>query len=211
MSFDLLAPHYRWLEAVLAANKLQRCRTAFLDRVAVAKNVLIAGEGNGRFLTECRRALPAARITVVESSLGMLNAAARRLAVSGLSPDGIEFVHSDLLGWRPRPHTFDLIVTHFFLDCFPAAQLKRAVHTLADAATDNSTWLLADFRIPARGLKRYRAEAIHQLMYTFFRAITRLPARVLTPPDLFLIAQGFCLRERRVCEWGLLQSDLWMR
>ena len=30
-SFDLLAPHYRWMEFVLAGRKLQECRTVFLQ------------------------------------------------------------------------------------------------------------------------------------------------------------------------------------
>lgn len=30
MSFDRIAPHYRWLEAILAGNVLQRARTAWL-------------------------------------------------------------------------------------------------------------------------------------------------------------------------------------
>src|SRR5439155_22241467 len=33
MSFDTLAPHYRWMEFILAGKKLQRCRTAFLDEI----------------------------------------------------------------------------------------------------------------------------------------------------------------------------------
>jgi hypothetical protein len=52
MSFDRLAPHYRWLEWVLAGRKLQRCRTAFLDEIGRADATLLVGEGNGRFLGE---------------------------------------------------------------------------------------------------------------------------------------------------------------
>ena len=72
MSFDPLARHYRWMEPLLAGNKLQRCRAAFLDHVRDAQNVLIAGEGNGRFFVECRRKLPSAQITLVDASARML-------------------------------------------------------------------------------------------------------------------------------------------
>jgi ubiquinone/menaquinone biosynthesis C-methylase UbiE len=211
MSFDTLAPHYRWLEQVLAGNKLQHCRTAFLDQVLGSKNVLIAGEGNGRFLTECRHALPSARITVVDVSSGMLRVASRRAAAHGLELDRIEFVHSDILAWRPEAQTYDLVVTHFFLDCFPPWQLKRVVEALARSASGAATWLLADFQIPPLGWKCYRAKAIHLLMYAFFRAAARLPAKSLTPPEPFLRAQGFRLRSTQVHEWGLLHSDLWIR
>ena len=46
MSFDLLAPHYRWMEFILAGEKLQRCRTAFLDELPAARNILLVGEEN---------------------------------------------------------------------------------------------------------------------------------------------------------------------
>src|SRR5579862_4048205 len=68
MSFDRLAPHYRWLEIVLAGEKLQHCRTAFLSQIRDAHDVLILGEGNGRFLLECRKTLSSAQITCVDSS-----------------------------------------------------------------------------------------------------------------------------------------------
>ena len=79
MSFDVLAPYYRWMEFVLAGNKLQRCRTAFLSQVTRRKSVLILGEGNGRFLLECRCILHEAQITCVDASFRMLTLARKRL------------------------------------------------------------------------------------------------------------------------------------
>ena len=52
MSFDHLAPHYRWMEWLLAGSKPQRCRTTFLDTLPTARHALLLGEGNGRFLRE---------------------------------------------------------------------------------------------------------------------------------------------------------------
>jgi ubiquinone/menaquinone biosynthesis C-methylase UbiE len=210
MSFDTLAPHYRWLEFVLAGEKLQRCRTAFLDRIT-ARNILIAGEGNGRFLAECRSRLPTARITVVDFSARMLEIARQRLLRSGAETDGIEFVHANLLTWRPEERAYDLIVTQFFFDCFPAGQLRQVVASLASAATPGAAWLLADFQMPDAGLRRYRAQLVHALMYTFFRVMTQLPARKLVEPDGFLAAHDFAVQERRTDDWDLLRTDLWKR
>lgn len=211
MSFDLLAPHYRWMELVLAGGKLQRCRTAFLDQVSPCRNALLLGEGNGRFLRECRRKLPRAQITCVDASARMLDSARRRVQRAGLNPAEIEFVRADALGWSSRRREFDLIVTHFFLDCFSPEQLEKVIGLAAATATPNALWLLSDFQIPPAGLPRRRAQAIHWLMYTFFRIVTRLPARRLTSPDPFLEAQGFQLAERCVSDWGLLRSDRWQR
>ncbi len=209
MSFDPLARHYRWMEPLLAGNKLQRCRAAFLNHVGNAQNVLIAGEGNGRFLVECRRKLPSAQITLVDASARMLAEARARLERSGLDLRGVQFVHADALTWKPESASHDLVVTHFFLDCFPRLQLERVVTSLAGGAAPGAAWLLADFQVPVRGLRRYRALAIHAAMYAFFRVAARLPACRLVPPDDFLKAQNFVLREQRTSEWGLLRSDLW--
>jgi len=65
-SFDLLAPHYRWLEWFLAGGKLQRCRTACLGMIAAPK-VLSYGEGNGRFLAALCRKFPEAEVTSVDA------------------------------------------------------------------------------------------------------------------------------------------------
>lgn len=211
MSFDALAPLYPLMESLLAGGKLQRCRTAWLDEVAGADTVLVAGEGPGRFLAECRRNLPRARITCLDASARMLSVARGHLHHCGLSCDGVEFIHADALAWAPPRGKFDLVVTHFFLDCFTAEQLGILASSLACAAAPSADWLLADFQIPPQGWRRLRARVIHRLMYAFFRAAARLPARELTPPDPLLRSHGFHLAGRQVSEWGLLHSDLWQR
>jgi ubiquinone/menaquinone biosynthesis C-methylase UbiE len=211
MSFDLLAPHYRWLEFVLAGEKLQRCRTAFLNQAREPSRILILGEGNGRFLVECRRQFRDACITCVDASHKMLGAAGRRLVSHGFTGDRTEFICADALNWCPPPQGFDVIATHFFLDCFRPEQLERLVRKLSQVATPKANWWLSDFQIPATGFARFRAEWVHRLMYLFFRVVTRLPAQHLTPPDPFLRANGFVLQQRRVTEWGLLRADCWRR
>lgn len=209
MSFDPLAPHYRWMEWLLAGGKLQRCRTAFLERVSEARDVLVMGEGNGRFLVACRTQLSRARITCVDASAGMLAQARRRLRLHGLGEDRVHFLQADALSWTPPARSFDLVATHFFLDCFRPEQLSGLIAGLARAVRPQATWLLADFCTPEAGLVRQRARWIQWSMYRFFRCVARLPATRLTEPDGYLRAEGFELRQRRFSEWGLLHTDLW--
>jgi|SRR5882672_11051965 len=211
MSFDLLAPHYRWLEWLLAGKKLQRCRTAFVHAIPKPRRVLMLGEGNGRCLVELLRAYPEARFTCVDASRRMLDRAQARVRAHGLETERIEFIHADVSGWRQPAVKFDLLVTHFFLDCFRPDQLAQMVPRLAAAATPDARWLLADFREPASGIAKWRARGILRAMYFFFQRVTGLPASRLTPPDAFLQQSGFVLRERSFFEWGLLHSDLWQR
>ncbi len=209
MSFDRLAPHYRWMEWLLAGGKLHRCRTAFIRSVPPPRRVLMAGEGNGRCLVEVLRAYPDARFTCVDSSAPMLERARARVRAAGIVGDAVEFIHADIHEWAAPAARFDLLVTNFFLDCFRAEQLAEIVPRLAASAVPGAHWLLADFCEPKSGAAKWRARFILRAMYFFFRHTTRLPACRLTPPDPFLSSAGFRLRERRHSEWGLLHTDLW--
>ena len=210
MSFDLLAPHYRWMEAVLAGSKLQRCRTAFIDEVQDARHALIVGEGNGRFLSALLRANPSVRVLCVDGSARMLERARQRLGHQELGIRDVTFVQADMTNWSPPCAGFDLIVTHFFLDCFRPEQLDAIVARITRTAAPHARWLIADFCEPACGLARWRARFMLALMYWFFRVTTGLPARRLTPPDLFLERHGFHLQTRRHAEWGFLHTDIWL-
>ena len=209
MSFDRLAPLYRWIEWLCAGEKLQRCRTACLPLIPAPRRVLLMGEGHGRSLTALLRAFPEARFTCVDASARMLDCARASLHTHGLSSHTVEFIHADIHEWPAPARQFDLVVTHFFLDCFPADQLPEVVRTLTAAATPEARWLLADFRVPAAGFAKWRARAILWSLYLFFRQTTRLSASRLTPPDPFLRQCGFVPRARHLFEWGLLHSDLW--
>lgn len=210
MSFDVLAPHYRWMEWVLAGGKLQRCRTTFLGDVQRARHVVMLGEGNGRFLRAFTAMNTSAEILVVDASAAML-ARAERGAWPAANRHRIAFLRHDVLTWAPPPNEFDLIVTNFFLDCFAADQLQTLLPRLASCAQKEAQWLISDFRVPAGGLARWRARWIIAVMYCFFRRVTRVGARTLTPIDALLEQEGFVLRRRQLSDWGLLHADLWQR
>lgn len=210
MSFDHLAPFYRGMEFVLAGGKLQRCRLAWLNEVTDCRRVLIAGQGPGRFLTECAIALPEARIHCVDASAGMLKRAKLALQRASLDSNRIKFEQATLPEWQPPKGEFDLLATHFFLDCFPPGQLQQVISQLASAAQSGAKWLLADFCEPPRGLARWRAKMILALAYAFFNVTTGLPARRLTAPDQYLEQFALKLKRRRTYDGGLLHSDLWV-
>ena len=211
MSFDLLAPVYRWMEFICAGDKLQRCRVAFLDEVPAPRRILILGEGHGRSVVECLRRFPAAEIICVEASAGMIAQARGNIERHGLEEDRVTFIHADVLTWEPPTTSFDLIITHYFLDCFRADQLNSLVPKIAHLATDDANWMIADFQIAASGWRRWRTQIILWLLYTFFRVATRLPATELAPTDALLTQAGFVLHRRVDMEWGLLKSEWWQR
>jgi methyltransferase family protein len=211
MSFDLLAPHYRWMEALCAGGQVQRCRTALLAVIPAPQQVLVYGEGNGRFLVELCRRFPQARVTVVEASAVMIDLARARLRREGPAGPQVEFIHADALTWQPPAAAFDLIVTCFFLDCFREDQLEKLMPVIASAATAQAQWLIADFQIAPAGLRRVCSRVIVGFLYAFFRWVTRLPAHELVNVEPWVSAAGFTRRGRREFALGLLFCDWWGR
>jgi ubiquinone/menaquinone biosynthesis C-methylase UbiE len=194
------------MERVLAGQKLQRCRAAHLSKISAPTHALLMGEGHGRFLSEFVQRFPNSEVVCVDASEKML-AQARQSIPNATT---VEFVRADIFDWQPRKQ-FDLIVTNFFLDCFNADQLHLVIKKLANAASADANWLLADFCEPATGWKKWRARWILASMYLFFRAATKLPASHLTAPDPSLLQNGFTLQHRTIYDWGLLHADLWLR
>lgn len=211
MSFDRLAPHYRWMEALFARERLQRCRVALLDAIPPPELVLIYGEGNGRFLAELLRRFPAARVTVVEESGVMIELARTRLRREGLESATVTFLQTDALTWEPPPAAFDLVVTCFFLDCFREDQLRSLIPLIARAGGGGVRWLVADFQIAASGLRRARSRLVVGILYLFFRVMTRLSGRELVDPAPLLQAQGFTCERCVEMDHGLLYSAVWRR
>lgn len=211
MSFDALAPHYRWMERVFAGNLMQRSREAFIEQTRQCRHALLCGEGPGQFLEALLAANADVRVTCVESSARMIEQARAQLARRRLTSDRVCFVQQDALKWSPPPGEFDLVVTDYFLDCFRSDQLARLIRRLSEGATPDATWLLADFRLPATGWRRWRAAFVVALLFALFRLTTDVVASRLTPPDADLSAAGFRLVQRREWSLGLVYSDLWRR
>lgn len=204
MSFDTLAPFYRAMEFLAAGGKLQQCRTAFLGKIPTPRHILLAGEGHGRFLPECAARFPEAQITVIDFSASMLGISRRCI-----TSEHVEFIQADLLKWQGPPASYDLIVTNFFLDCFPTDELSVVISRLASFATPGAHWLIADFQIPENRVAAFRSRIILTLLYTFFGLVTGLRARFLVPPDAHLEKAGFTRHRRITRDWGLLKSEWW--
>lgn len=208
MSFDSIAPWYRALETIAFGNALQRARVVCLDGIGSCQRALIVGEGNGRFLAELLRKQPAIQVDCVDASERMLELARQRI---GDEANRVTFLQRDIRSWTPSQQRYDLIVTHFFLDCFSQEQLPEIVRKLSRAATNNAIWLLADFNVPDGTFARVRARAWLAAMYLFFRVVARIEARQLIDPSPFLRTAGFVLEQSVLFRGGIVKSEVWRR
>ncbi len=197
MNCDPIARWYRWLEYLGFGRALERRREAFLERVADARRVLALGEGDGRGLAALLRANRTATVDTIDLSARMLE-----LARARAGSERVNYHRGDALLMPLPDAAYDLIVTHFFLDCFEEAELDRLVERIARATRPDARWVISEFRKP--GL-------LVAILYLFFRVTTGLRTRRLVDYHPILQCHGFRLAREEPAWRGLLASELWVR
>jgi ubiquinone/menaquinone biosynthesis C-methylase UbiE len=209
VNFNRVARHYHWLETLAFGDTLQRSRTWWIGNVPRPGRALIIGEGNGRFLSELLRVHPGIEIDCVDASDRMLRLA--RQNVSRADPNSaarVRFLRRDVLSWSPSG-SYDLLVTHFFLDLFHRESVQSIVAKLARAAAPNATWLIADFTIPSGRLTGCHAKLWLRAMYLFFKLTAGVTANTLVDPGVFLQRNGFARGSHRSFRLGMVKSELY--
>ncbi|MEO8097317.1 MAG: class I SAM-dependent methyltransferase [Acidobacteriota bacterium] len=210
MNCDAIARHYAWIEFAAFGKTLQRCRFHFLDQLTDTRRALVLGDGDGRFLVELLRACPQVSVDYVDRSAAML-ALARQRAGS----DRVRYHHADVLTEAlPGVESgaeYDLVVTHFFLDCFAAHELASVIRRVGSVAAKDARWVISEFRIPPGRLFAIFARRFIGLMYAFFRWATGLRTTELSDHRPLLTGAGFVLRLQTERAGGLLASELWQR
>lgn len=207
MNFDRIARWYHACEALAFGRTLQRARVALLSDLATPREALIVGEGDGRFLREFLRRFAGTNVTCVEASLQMIELSRRQI---GRSAHRVTFIQADIREVSLQAGAFDLIVTHFVLDCFRESDLARVVGKLGTAATRDAQWLLSDFVLPHTFLARQWSKLWLRMMYRFFRVVADIEAKELVDPTPFLREQ-FALVSQRQFRQGMVKSELWQR
>lgn len=208
-NFDSLARPYRWIERMSFGGVLTRARFAHVDALASCRDVLLLGDGDGRFLAQALVAAPATCFHSIDASAAMLALARDRVPPADRAR--VTFEQADaLVAPLPAAH-YDAVVTLFFLDCFTPAETAALVARVARAATPAAIWLFADFAIPARGARRLAARAVTGGLYAFFRWRTGLSATHLPEAEREIARHGFAAAAERVFAGGLLRSVRFQR
>jgi ubiquinone/menaquinone biosynthesis C-methylase UbiE len=205
MNCDNIAPYYRWFEYLGFGRELERRRCGLLDGIDGPRHVLVLGDGDGRFLERLIREIPAAEIESVEASARMQDLARQRTGPR------VRHRLGDARTLPLDPGRYDLIVTHFFLDCFDATDAPALVKRLADAASPHAQWLISEFRQAPDGWRAVWCGTWLRSLYLFFRVTTGLRTRTLVDHHPLLERSGFRLIRQESSRWGLLASELWVR
>ncbi len=210
VDFSPVARVYRLLETIVFGRSLQRRRCAFLSEVAGATRILILGEGDGRFAAEYARLNRRSHLQIVDISPGMQRVGQERLRRAGLSSGRIEWTIADARTVR-FDGPYDLVVTHFFLDCFGASELKLLIPRVVHCMTAGGRWLISEFQLPERGLWRLPAKALVWTMYKFFGHFANLQTQRLPRYAPLLQVNGLRREKRQTAGGGLLVSELWRK
>jgi ubiquinone/menaquinone biosynthesis C-methylase UbiE len=203
-AFDSIASFYPLLEQVVFGSTLSRARNFFARRVMEGNDILLIGEGNGRFLFEMVRQTPSASFTVVDSSPRMLASAARRISAVDRCAR-IEWVHADILEWQSPVAHYDRVVTHFLLDLFTPYRICRIVEKISHLATEQTLWINVDFTPENR---RFRQKLLMWAQYRFFRIVARIEASRLFDSVPYIRQAGWEVLERRSLESGWISAHL---
>jgi cyclopropane fatty-acyl-phospholipid synthase-like methyltransferase len=207
-SFDRVARPYRWLEYLSFGRALVRCRNHFVPQLSGCEHALVFGDGDGRFLAKLMAANQELRADAVDLSPGMLRLLASRVAAAhATAPCRLRTHLADAREFAPAS-TYDLIITHFFLDCLTQPELDRLALRIAPHLTPGVLWVVSDFRIPA-GRFRLPATAIVRLLYFGFRVLTGLRTTHLPDHEAALTAAGLVRVAQHLSLAGCLTTELW--
>ena len=207
-NFDRIAGSYRWLEYLSLGPLLARCRRRFLAALEHRRNALILGDGDGRFLAALLKRNRSLHATAVDLSPAML-----RLLTQRCDPavGRLDIHHADALAFVQTHHgtqRYDLVVTHFFLDCLGQSEVDDLVRAITPQLATGALWVISDFRLPP-GPLALPARAFVRSLYLAFRLLTGLRVTHLPHHQAPLRQMGFTLQQQHRSFFGLLTSELW--
>ena len=204
--FDRIARPYRWLEYLSFGPMLERVRFSRIPQFAGTRRALVLGDGDGRFLARLLASNPSLQAEVVDQSPAMLRLLEHRATAAGAG-HRVHIHQTDARAFQPTG-PYDLVITHFFLDCFTAAEVLTLAGKIRPHLSKDARWLISEFAIPP-GIASLPAKGVVTALYAAFRIITGLRVRTLPDHAQALARSGLILKARRRFLAGLLVSELW--
>ncbi len=207
--FDRVARLYRPMEYLSFGPMLERCRFHHIPALTQSRRALVIGDGDGRFLARLLVSSPKLRADAVDASSGMLRLLRKRVAAQG-DMRRLTTTCTDARVFTPSAAGYDLVVTHFFLDCLTESEADRLIARIRPHLAPGARWLVSEFHIPHTGVfQRTLARVVISALYAAFRLLTGLTARQIPPWRALLASHGFRPKATRSWLGGLLVSELW--
>jgi hypothetical protein len=127
--------------------------------------------------------------------------------------DRLRLFHTDALAFKPDTPPYDLVVTHFFLDCLTEGELAILLANikpnLAPIFAPRSTWLVSEFAIPQGQAAARLSRLVIATLYRAFRILAGLKTQRLPDYASVLCQYGFSITEQKSFLGGILVTQLW--
>jgi ubiquinone/menaquinone biosynthesis C-methylase UbiE len=206
--FDRIARIYRTLEYLTLGRMLERTRLYHLPHLRTAKRALVLGDGDGRFLAALLRANPLLEAQAIDRSAEMLRLLRERCSQYA---GRLRTVQADALAWTPETgETYDLVVTHFFLDCLKQSDVDQIVSRLAPHLSSDALWVVSEFRAP-EGALHWPARVMIRGLYFAFEVLAGLKTNRLPNYATAFQLAGLRRVKQRELLGGILITEMWQR
>ena len=206
-NFNRLARSYRQMEQLTFGQWLWRCRCAFLGELGSCRSALVLGDGDGRFSARLLEENPTVIVDALDASPLMLLELVRN---AGLRASRVRVHQADARYWEPQNPRYDLVVSHFFLDCLTTKEVKSLVARLRPCVKPGALWVVSEFSTPPGWYGWLVARPLVTALYLIFGLLTGLTVFRLPKYHEALEQAGFVSVERRHWLRGLLVSELWV-
>lgn len=171
-NFDAISPFYDHLAHLVFGRQIKECQIAQFSRLKAGQKILLPGGGTGWILEELDRLKLHLEIDYVEKSSKMISRAKRKSSFKFIN---VNFYNEDLLEFNLL--SYDVIMTHFFLDVFSPNSFESVFDKLQKSLNNGGIWINTEFRNSDNKIKNL----FICFMYLFFRFTSHLEASRL--PD----------------------------
>lgn len=181
------------------------------DHLKDANEVLLLGDGDGRFSTHLLGKFKGIKITSIDASESMLKAAGIRRLKAGIRDEQITSIKEDFLLWSGAGPIFDAIVAQFFFDSFNEEEMEIIAVKIQELLKPSGFLLVSEFAIPERqGWPRVRAQMTLWFLYKVFRILTGLKTQTLVDYETSLIRAGFRVVRKMQRMQGGLKTEIYI-
>lgn len=207
--FDRIAHLYRAMEYLSFGPMLERCRFHHLPALRDSRQALVIGDGDGRFLAKLFTSNSQIRAGAVDQSPAMLRRLKTRVVRVG-AQNRLATICTDARAFEPPGANYDLVATHFFLDCLTESEAGHLIARLRPHLVPGALWLVSEFQVPKGApFEAWLARRTISALYAAFRILTGLAVRQILPWPALLARHGFERIASRSWLRGLLVSELW--
>ena len=209
--FDRVSAFYDPLSRLVFGGALEQAQLALLPFVPDKARVLLIGGGSGKLLEQLLGTGKKLQILYLEASPNMLRKAQQRAQarIQSINSAEVDFRLGTEDALLPQEQ-FEVVLTPFLLDLFPAPRLRHLMQRLHAALAPGGHWLFVDFW-PVAAPPPLRQRLLLKGMYVFFGLLSDVKATGL--PDFEVQFRQLYLQEVYSAQFyrGMVQAKVYRR